>query len=153
MDIVNKKIEELIPSPYNPRQATEKEYNDLKASLTKFGVVDPIIVNKRNQHIVGGHLRIKVLKDMGTTEVPVFYVDLDDEAEKELNYRLNGNHGSFDFDMLANYDKDLLKDWGFNFNDLNINIDKIADAEEEKQEELKEAKPIRCPSCNFEFYK
>lgn len=148
MEIVNKKLSELIPSEYNPRQATEKQFNDLKASLTKFGIVDPVIVNKRNSHIVGGHLRVKVLQSMGINEVPVFYVDLDDEAEKELNYRLNANHGEFDMDMLANCDQDLLKDWGFNANDLKINIDKFDDAEQE----LKHQDPIKCPNCNFEFY-
>jgi ParB/RepB/Spo0J family partition protein len=149
MEIVNKKIEELIPFEGNPRQATEKEFEDLKKSIQKFGIVDPIIVNKRSQRIVGGHFRVKVAKSMGITEVPVIYVDLDDEAEKELNYRLNANHGSFNFDMLVNYDQDLLKDWGFNFNDLNVNIDKIAEAEEK---ELKHQKPTKCPNCNFEFY-
>ena len=140
MEIINKNIDELIPFEGNPRQASEKEYNDLKASLTKFGVVDPIIVNKRNNHIIGGHLRIKVLKDMGTTEVPVFYVDLDDEAEKELNYRLNANHGQFDFDLLANYDLDLLKDWG-----LSKELEKSFGGKDES-ENL--GYSINCPYCS-----
>ena len=62
MDIEQRKIEELKPAEYNPRQASEKQYDDLKQSIEKFGIVDPVIVNKRNNRIVGGHFRVRVAK-------------------------------------------------------------------------------------------
>ena len=40
-----RKCSELIEADYNPRQLTEKQHDDLKASIEKFGVVDPLIVN------------------------------------------------------------------------------------------------------------
>jgi ParB-like chromosome segregation protein Spo0J len=38
-------IDDLKPSEYNPRKWTEKEINDLKESIKRFGIVDPLVVN------------------------------------------------------------------------------------------------------------
>jgi len=53
MEIKKIKIEELNPAPYNPRKATKKQEENLKKSLEKFGVVEPIIFNARTGYIVG----------------------------------------------------------------------------------------------------
>ena len=53
------KINKLKPAEYNPRQITTKQYNDLKESIEKFDLVDPIIVNK-DMTVIGGHQRLKV---------------------------------------------------------------------------------------------
>ena len=140
MQIINKKISELQPADYNPRQATEKQFKELKASIEKFGFVDPVIVNKRNNRIVGGHFRTKVAEDMGITEVPVFYIDLSDEDEQELNVRLNANTGSWDFEMLNNLDLDLLKDIGFDEKELSKEFDKFLETEEDDVPEVDETK-------------
>ena len=47
MIIEIKKISELTPAPYNPRESTEKQEAQLKQSLKKFGVVEPIIYNNK----------------------------------------------------------------------------------------------------------
>ncbi len=57
MHITSVKISKLKPALYNPRQITNKQYNDLKESITKFGLVDPIIVNK-DMTVIGGHQRL-----------------------------------------------------------------------------------------------
>jgi len=65
METVDYKITELLEAEYNPRQLTEKQYDDLTASIKKFGFVDPIIVNKhpdRDNVVVGGHQRLKVAR-------------------------------------------------------------------------------------------
>ena len=41
MKITLIKIDNLKPAEYNPRQITNKQYEDLKASMEKFGCVDP----------------------------------------------------------------------------------------------------------------
>ena len=41
MKITKVKISELKQAEYNPRRLTKKQYEDLKASLEKFGLVDP----------------------------------------------------------------------------------------------------------------
>ena len=102
MKIEKKKLTELKPAPYNPRQSTEKQEKHLKESLEKFGVVEPIIFNQRTGYIVGGHFRVRELKKLGYKEVECVIVDLSEEDEKELNIRLNANTGEWDWDMLAN---------------------------------------------------
>lgn len=120
--IVYVDIDSLKPSEYNPRTASEKEYQDLKASIERFGIKDPAIVNcapERMNVIIGGHFRIRVAKDLGYEQFPVVYVNIPDlEREKELNLRLNRNTGSFDFELLASFDKDLLKNVGFDSTEL-----------------------------------
>jgi len=125
MKIEKIKISELNPAEYNPRRMTNKQYEDLKNSLEKFGLVDPIIVNNDNT-VIGGHQRLKIIKELGATEVPTVRLNLSKEDEKELNIRLNKNTGEFDLDILANnFDMEELKDWGFKEIELGFNIDKI----------------------------
>lgn len=109
MRIEKRKIEDLIPAIYNPRkdlQPDDPEYAKIKRSIETFGYVDPIIVNERTGTIVGGHQRLKVLKDLGYDEVEVSVVDLSEENEKALNVALNKISGEWDFALL----KDLLEE-------------------------------------------
>ena len=128
MVIEKKLLKELKPAPYNPRQSTEKQETQLKRSLEKFGVVEPIIFNKQTGFIVGGHFRVRELKKLGYKEIECVIVDLNEDDEKELNIRLNANTGEWDFEMLANeWDAEQLEDWG-----LDIPIFDINNAEEDQ---------------------
>tara|TARA_R100000278_G_scaffold123002_1_gene110861 strand:+ start:79 stop:588 length:510 start_codon:yes stop_codon:yes gene_type:complete len=117
MKIKIKNISELNFSKYNPRKLTKKEYKELKASLKKFGLVDPIICNindERKNVIIGGHQRTKIWSELGNKTVPCIELNLDLEKEKELNIRLNKNTGSWDFDIMGNnFDLENLVEWGF----------------------------------------
>ena len=127
MKIESKLVLDLKPATYNPRQISTKQYKDLKASVKKFGLVDPIIVNKNNT-VIGGHQRLKICKELKHIEIDCVVLDLSKEEERELNIRLNKNTGDFDMDILANeFDIDELVDWGFKHIDLDVNIDKIVD--------------------------
>ena len=64
MIIETKKLSDLKPAPYNPRCSTKKQEKHLQESLTKFGVVEPIIFNKQTGYIVGGHFRVRELKNL-----------------------------------------------------------------------------------------
>ena len=128
MKIEQIKASKLKPATYNPRQISTKQYKDLKNSITKFGLVDPIIVNKNGYVVIGGHQRLKVLNEMQTDTIPCVVLDLSKEKERELNVRLNKNTGDFDIDILANeFDIDELVDWGFKHIDLGLNVDKLDD--------------------------
>ena len=124
MIIENKKMSELKPAPYNPRKSTEKQENNLKASLEKFGVVEPVIFNKQTGYIVGGHFRVRELKKLGYKDIDCVIVDLNKEDEKELNIRLNANTGEWNWDDLqANWDVEQLADWGLDlvgFDNVNL---------------------------------
>jgi DNA modification methylase len=113
MIIETKKLKDLKPAPYNPRKSTERQEGNLKASLEKFGVVEPIIFNKQTGYIVGGHFRVRELKKLGFKDVECVIVDLNEADEKELNIRLNANTGEWDMDALATeWDKEQLEEWG-----------------------------------------
>ena len=142
MKIESKLIKDLKPATYNPRQISTKQFKDLKESIKKFGLVDPIIVNKDNT-VIGGHQRLKICKELKHIEIDCVVLDLSKEEERELNIRLNKNTGDFDMDILANeFDIDELVDWGFKHIDLDINIDKIVEGntEDDHIPEVKESR-------------
>lgn len=126
MIIEKKKLSELKPAPYNPRQSTAKQEKHLKASLEKFGVVEPIIYNKQTGYIVGGHFRVRELKKLGYKEIECVIVDLNQEDERELNIRLNANTGEWDWDVLANeWDAESLEEWGLDLPGFDLNADEL----------------------------
>ena len=124
--IVNKKIDDLIFAEYNPRQLSKEQFKYLKDSIHRFGLVDPVIINKNKERkniIIGGHQRTKVAKAMGIKQVPCVELNLSYDKEKELNIRLNKNTGDWDFDLLANnFDIEELTDWGFDESELKIDL-------------------------------
>ena len=124
MKIKHYPIGDLISAEYNPRQLTKDQFSQLKDSVKRFGLVDPIIVNThkdRKNIVVGGHQRIKVADALKIDKIPCVEVKLNLEKERELNIRLNKNLGEWDYDNLANFfDMDDLKDWGFSDADLQL---------------------------------
>lgn len=97
-------ISELKPADYNPRKDLkpgDADYEKLKRSLTEFGYVEPVIYNRTTGHVVGGHQRLKVLADLGHTDVDCVVVELDETREKALNVALNKISGDWDESKLA----------------------------------------------------
>ena len=47
--IINKNIDDLIFAEYNPRQLTKDQYRNLSDSIIRFGLVDPILINKNKK--------------------------------------------------------------------------------------------------------
>lgn len=104
MQIEKLKTELLIPADYNPRKDLkpgDSEYEKLKRSIERFGYVEPVIWNKTTSHVVGGHQRLKVLLDMGITEVECVVIEMDEDKEKALNIALNKISGDWDKNKLA----------------------------------------------------
>ena len=104
MLIEKKNTAELLPADYNPRKDLkpgDPEYDKLKRSIEQFGYVEPVIWNQVTGCVVGGHQRLKVLIDMGITEVECVVVEMDAEKEKALNIALNKISGEWDKEKLA----------------------------------------------------
>ncbi len=120
-------INELFGADYNARTHNGAQAEQLKQSIQRFGLVDPIIVNSapnRKNIIIGGHFRWEVAKVLGFKAVPVVFVDIPDlDKEKELNLRLNKNTGEFDWDLLAKFDESFLADVGFSSDELDSIFD------------------------------
>ena len=146
MKIVKRKITDLIAAEYNPRKINKVQEQDLKDSLTRFGLVDPIIINinkERKNIVIGGHQRLRVWAELGNTQIDCNELDLTLDKERELNIRLNKNGGSFDDQLIQEYfDYDELTEWGFTPDELfnqdektiegHIEDDEIPDVEEAK---------------------
>ena len=94
----------LNPAAYNPRRDLkpgDKDYEKLKRSIAEFGFVEPVVWNERTGFVVGGHQRLKVLLDMGVTQIDCVVVDMEPEREKALNVALNRIQGDWDEGKLA----------------------------------------------------
>lgn len=129
MEIQEMKIDDLMPADYNPRkdlQPGDKEYEKLRKSIQEFGYVDAVIWNKRTGFVVGGHQRLKVLKELGYEKVQVSVVDLDEQKEKALNVALNKIEGDWDKALL----KDLLEE--IDTGDFDMELTGFDDKELEK---------------------
>ena len=168
MEIVKVDINELISPEYNPRQITDDEMEKLKNSINEFGYVAPIIVNKHNNHVVGGNQRYEALKSLGYTDVDVVFVDEPDlNREKALNIALNKISGEWDevklhplleeislseFDIeLTGFEEYEIAELSF-INDIeydddfDLNDDDLAPDEKEIS-----SNKISCPFCGEEF--
>lgn len=117
MKIEKVEIKKLKPAKYNPRVELTKDdesYQRIKASIEEFGLVDPLIVNKRNMTIIGGHQRYNILKDLGYEFAECIVLNLNEKQEKRLNLSLNKNSGFWDEQKL----EDL-------FNELNLSQEEL----------------------------
>ena len=102
MNIQKISIEKLKPAEYNPRKdlkPEDEEYQKIKNSLVEFGYVAPVIINA-DMTVIGGHQRIKVLKELEYEEIQCIVVDLDKNKEKALNLALNKISGEWEIDKL-----------------------------------------------------
>jgi DNA modification methylase len=135
-------ISQITPADYNPRMMTEQQAKDLSTSIERFDLADPLVINADNK-LIGGHQRLTILKAKGVTEIDVRVPSrqLTEKEEQELNIRLNKNLGQWDFDQLANFDEEMLKDIGFDSKEL----DKIFQIEpEEKDDAVPQSAPAIC---------
>lgn len=152
MEIINKKIDELVPYVNNPRfndDAVEYVANSIK----EFGFKVPIVIDKNNE-IVAGHTRYKASIELGLDEVPCIVAD--DLTEEQIKaFRLADNKVSekaeWDFELLQEELEDLninMSDFGFDDLDINLDIDDsefVQDTEITKNKDDK--KEIICPNC------
>ncbi len=143
-----RRIKDIVPYEANPRQITDKQAKDLKASLAKFGLADPLIINTNNE-LIGGHQRKKILETlMGVA--PDFEVDvrvpdreLTIDESRELNVRLNKNVAGWDFDILANnFELDDLLEWGFDKSELDLDL-WLAEPPEDVEPQIDKAEELR----------
>jgi len=91
------KLKDLKPAEYNPRTISKKAFDGLGASMSRFGLLMPIVWNERTGNIVGGHQRYKHLVESGATETDVVVVNLSDHDEMMLNITLNSREVRGDF--------------------------------------------------------
>jgi DNA modification methylase len=136
----------LKPAEYNPRRLTAKQEETLTKSIKKYKLLDPIVVNKfkgRKNIIISGHQRMKVAQKLGYKEVPVVFVNLNQNKEKELNLLMNKAQGEWDFELLKQFDIEMLLDTGFDDSDLSDIWDEHLETDDDNFNIEKEMKKIK----------
>ena len=101
MNIVQKKLTDLVPYENNPRN-NDDAVDYVAESIKEFGFKVPIIIDKNNV-IVAGHTRYKACEKLGIEEVPCLIAD--DLTEEQIKaFRLADNKVSevatWDFEKL-----------------------------------------------------
>lgn len=126
MNIQKINIENLKTAEYNPRKDLkpgDEKYEHIKKSIEEFGYVDPIVVNK-DMTVIGGHQRLKILKELGYNEIECNVVNVNKSIEKKMNIALNNNSGEWDNEKLKKLMQEISKDFedmdstGFNSDEI-----------------------------------
>ena len=149
MQIIEKRIEELIDYENNPRN-NDAAVEKVAASISSFGFKVPIVIDKDNV-IIAGHTRRKAAERLGLQTVPCIIAD--DLTEEQVRaFRLADNKTSefaeWDFEKLNEelaelHDIDMSM-FGFLTAENDVNIDDFFEDAEKKE---KEPKKIQCPHC------
>lgn len=145
----------IVNADYNPRKISDKNAKALRKSLKTFGLVEPLIWNKKTGNLVGGHQRLHQIDSIEKTkeyDIDVSVIEVDIKTEKELNIALNNSdiQGEYDFDILTNllgeinventgFDQYSLSIMGVDIDVNNTREPEKADIKEEI-EKIKEAK-------------
>lgn len=143
------KLADINPATYNPRERLktgDKEYEDLKNSLERFGTVVPLIYNTTTNTLVSGHQRLNILKANGVEETEVVVIEADEDSEKLLNIALNKIDGDWDYeklrDLFAEMSEDDISFTGFEPNEIenlfdDINSESVElEFDEDKEKEI-----------------
>lgn len=148
------KRSEIKFADYNPRIIEESNQKKLVKTIRQNGLVEPLVVNKRNHVLVSGHQRLtaadKIYKK--DYDVPVAIIDVNEKTERKLNVQLNNPsmQGEWDLEALADlsFDNDIsFEDMGFDASDIDLMYDgeidingdfKDDEPDEEKEKTLEE---------------
>ena len=118
MNIVNFKVEELIPYINNPRNNNDA-VDKVAASIKEFGFKVPIVIDKDNV-VVTGHTRLLASKKLGLQEVPC--VIADDLSPAQIKaFRIADNKVS----EYAEWDEDMLKVELEELEEMNFDLDSV----------------------------
>lgn len=97
---------------YNPRIIDESNQKKLIKAIKENGLIEPLVWNKRDGVLVGGHQRLTAADKIYRKkdyDVPVAIIDVDEKTEKKLNVQLNNPsmQGDWDLNELADLSKDV----------------------------------------------
>jgi len=105
-------IEELHEAPWNSNEMDEGMLSKLKASLSRYGLVENLVVRpvgKGQYEVVSGNQRLKLLRQMGHASVPCVVVEVDNAETRLLAQALNRVHGEDDLGLKAELVREILE--------------------------------------------
>lgn len=86
-EIVNVRIDEIIPNRFQPRLAfDEKALNELADSIKMHGIIQPLVLRRIGDkyEIIAGERRYKASVLAGLTQVPAVIMNIDDQKSAEV---------------------------------------------------------------------
>lgn len=95
---------QINAAPYNPRQIDDHARKKLATNISKKGLLDTLVWNRRTGNLVSGHQRLSVLDKTGVDyALDVAVVDLSEKDEKEQNLFFNNpsTQGTYDVDAVG----------------------------------------------------
>lgn len=153
-------IDSLTPDPMNARLHPERNMEAIKASLSLYGQVKPIVVRKESRVIVAGNGTAEAAKSLGWTRIAATFVDFD-EAQA-AGFGLADNRSAelakWDFEVVAKLDK-LMEEMGgsamVGWSQDELEVLRAADwtppTISEDEYNGAASKEIECPSCGHKW--
>lgn len=89
LEVVRLPLAELVPDPANARTHNERNLAAIRASLERFGQVEPLVVRRSDKRVVGGNGRLEAMRALGWADAACVLVDLDDAGAAALGVALN----------------------------------------------------------------
>lgn len=96
-------VDSLTPDPINARLHPEDNMQSIKASLTQYGQVKPIVVRKSTNVVVAGNGTLAAAKSLGWNDIATVFVDFTDA--EAAGYGVADNRTA----ELAKWDYEVLK--------------------------------------------
>lgn len=131
MELIKKKVSDLIPYINNSRIHGEDQIIQIVSSIKEFGFTNPILIDQHNS-IIAGHGRLQAVKRLGFEEVPCIIISgLTKTQIKALIIADNqlALNATWDLDILS-LEIDGLKEDNFSLDVLAFSTDFLKDIQE-----------------------
>lgn len=92
-------LDALHLDPSNAREHGDRNLETIRASLTRFGQAEPLVVHKGTGRVIGGNGRLVAMRDLGWTECDVVELDSDEVTATALGIALNRTAELAEWDM------------------------------------------------------
>lgn len=93
------------------------DYKKLKASIERYGILSPVVLNSDNS-IIDGHQRIEIASELGLDWVPVTFVNVDRDEAIILHIDLNRYRGVIIAKFLSNLIQLILREGNYEMEEL-----------------------------------
>lgn len=160
------KLKDMHPAPYNPRydlRPGDIKYDNLKLSVIKNGLVQPIVWNPITGNVVGGNQRFKILQELGVQEVVCAVAEYETlEDEMAACIALNKAHGRWENALLLQLFQQLDEN-DTDYNAMGFDKEEVAHLysglDELEEDEIfdwslepdKKPPMVKCPCCGKKF--
>lgn len=153
MEIIMRKVADLIPYAQNTKKHDQKQVANVANSIRRFGWQQPIVIDE-NDVVVIGHCRLLAAKELKQKEVPCTVASGLTAAEiRELRIADNKtNESPWDREMLDIELADLdFEGFDFEFEFPTPKTTELALELSNEPNNKREGKIMHCPKCGFVF--